>query len=357
MEKILIDGMTNNMGGLEKFIYTIYTLLKAEYQVDFITADKNIPFEQEFKENGSVVYKITPRAESIIKFKRDIKNVLKDGKYDVLWFNKTTLSTIDSIRIAKKYGVKKIICHSHASKNMGGQFTLFMHMFNRSRINAYVNCKLACSTEAAKWFYGTQIRDVKIINNAVDVDKYLPDRKRIKYEKEKLHLDGKLVLGHVGRFSAEKNHVLLIDIFCELCKMIPSHLVLCGTGPLFDEIQKYAEKKGIEDKISFLGVRSDIPEILQAIDIVVFPSIHEGLPFVLVEAQAAGIPCIVSEEVSREAKLTDIMEFVNLNAGIDAWISAILKYKDYKKVSKKEELLKKGFTLENTKEEINKILG
>lgn len=356
MRNILIEGMTSNMGGIEKFIYTIYNNLKDEYHIDFITVDENIPFEAEFKENGSEIYRITPRHISIKQYKSDMKNVFNKKKYDVLWSNKTTLSAIDSMVIAKKNGVKKIVCHSHASKNMGSRFTYIMHSLNKKRINAHIDYKVACSTEAAEWFYGKDTDKITIIQNAVDVKKYAPSLAIKERKRKELNIKEEFVLGHIGRFSVEKNHKFLIDIFEQVYKQTDARLLLCGDGALMPEIKEYVEGKNLEEKISFLGIRNDIAEILQVMDVLVFPSLYEGLPFALVEAQAAGVPCVVSDTVSVESKLTDILEFVELKNGPMMWTEKILQYQDYIKVSKEEQLTEKGFSLDSMMQDIKKIL-
>ena len=356
MKKILIDGMTESMGGLEKFVYTLYGILKNNYQVDFITVDKEIPFKEEFMQNGCKIYKITPRHESVSRYKKDIENVFKKNEYDVFWFNKTTLSSVYSLKCAKKYKVRKVICHSHASQNLGSGATLIMHMINRKRALKFVDHKIACSDEAAEWFYGNKKDDAYIFANGVDIEKYLPSEAVRKKKCEELGLRDTFTIGHIGRFSEVKNHKFLISVFVELCKNIDAQLVLCGDGPLMDEVHRQVCEEGIEDRVTFTGVRNDIPDILQTMDVVVFPSLHEGLPFALVEAQAAGVPCVVSDTVSSEAGLTDIVNFVSLDAPIDEWVKTICKYKDYVKVSKKKQLAEQGFDLEEMRKKVFEII-
>lgn len=356
MKRILIDGMCNKEGGVEHFIYQLYLILKKDWQVDFITIDDKIPFESEFLENGSTIYKITPRYVSVRKYIEDIECVFKKTKYDVLWFNKMSLSSIACIISAKHNKVGKIICHSHASNNMGGKFTYIMHKLNSFRINKYVDTKLACSSEAAHWFFGNNINDVDIFPNSIDIKKYVPSVEIRNEVRKELNICDKFVLCHIGRFSKEKNHTFLIDVFSELCKKIDAHLLLCGEGDLFPCIKEKVEKSGIESKVSFLGMRRDIPNILQSVDVLLLPSLHEGLPITLVEAQAAGVPCIVSDTVSREAALTELVQFVSLKAPEEVWINEILKYKEYTKVSHEKQLEEKGFGLKKMNEKVEKLL-
>ena len=356
MKKVLIEGMTDNLGGVETFVHTLYLILKDECQVDFITVDNHIPFQEEFVSNGSKIHHITPRYKSVKQFKADIDKVFKENNYDVFWFNKTTLSSICSIKTAKKYNVSKIICHSHQSKNMGTFFTLCMHKFNSMIVPKYIDYKVACSEVAANWFFGKDISDVKIFPNAVNISKYEPQKEKQEEMKKKLGLEGQFVIGHVGRFAREKNHKLLINIFENFLKKEQAHLILCGEGEFMEDTKNLVKEKHLEDKVSFLGMRKDIPDIFQAMDVMVFPSLFEGLPFVLVEAQASGVPCIVSDTVSPEAKLTNIIEYVKLDADLDTWTEKILEYKDYTKVSKRDQLQEKGFSLETFAEEVEKMI-
>ena len=197
---------------------------------------------------------------------------------------------------------------------------------------------------------------MKYFANAVDISKYEPKTDVRNRMRKTFSVDHKFVVGHVARFAHEKNHTFLVDIFEEISKRIDAHLLLCGTGPLLDEIKEKVQEKGLSERVSFLGMRNDIPEILQAMDVFVMPSLFEGLPFSLVEAQAAGLPCIVADTVSEESKLTDILEFMSLDAEVSLWADAILKYKDYEKISKRNQLEAKGFSLEAFKRQIDEII-
>ena len=250
MKKILIDGMSSNMGGVEKFVCTIYEALKDEWQVDFITVDESIPYQEEFLRNGSQIHKITPRYVSVSKYKNDIKEVFKNNQYDVFWFKKTTLSSIDCIKEAKNSGIKNVICHSHQSKNMGTLFTLLMHNMNKRNVGKYIDYRVACSKEAAEWFFGSKTEDVVIFPNAVNIGKYEPNETLRTEKRKELGIEGKFVIGNVARFAKEKNHKFLIDIFAELCKKEDAVLVSCGEGPLWEETKNYAKEKKIDDKDS-----------------------------------------------------------------------------------------------------------
>ena len=240
---------------------------------------------------------------------------------------------------------------------MGTLFTLLMHNMNKRNVGKYIDYRVACSKEAAEWFFGSKAQEAVIFPNAVNIGKYEPNETLRDEKRKELGIEGKFVIGNIARFAKEKNHKFLMDIFAELCKKEDAVLVSCGEGPLWEETKNYAKEKKIDDKILFLGMRKDIPEILQAIDVVVFPSLFEGLPFSLVEAQAGGIPCLISDTIGKETKLTDLVQFFSLDAGAEAWADEILKYKDYKKVTKRNQLEEKGFSSEIIEEKIKEMVN
>lgn len=356
MKKILIEGMSGNLGGIETFVHLIYTVLKEDYQVDFITVDDHIPYEEEFLSRGCKIHRITPRYKSVRKFCSDIDDVFSQGGYDAFWFNKTTLSSIHSIQSAKKHGVRKIIVESHQSKNMGSFMTLVMHTVNRMRVGRLADVKAACSKEAADWFFRKNDPEVVVFPNAVDTSVYEPDAEKQRQAKKMLGLENQFVIGSIARFAPEKNHVFLMEVFAEVLKKCDAHLVLCGAGQLEDSIRQIVKEKNLEDKVSFLGMRNDMPAIYQALDVVVMPSLFEGLPFTLVEAQASGIPCVVSSTVSPEANLTDLMTYLSLEQDASVWADKIISLRGYQKISKKDQLEQKGFTVEAFSRMVREIL-
>ena len=355
MKKILVEGMSHNLGGMESFIHLLFYVMHSSWQMDFLIYDETIPFQKEFQDAGCKIHWITSRSKGIKKSQKEIDSVFDNENYDVFWFNKTTLSNIYSLKSARKHGVKKVVCHGHTSKNMGSPFTACMHFINRTITSKYVDYKVACSKEAAKYFFGNS-NDSIIINNAVDLKRYEPNPEKIIKMKKKLDLEDTFVIGHIGRFSPEKNHTFLIDVFEEIYKSEGSHLLLCGNGDLMKDVKNKVELKKMEKNVSFLGLRNDIPDLLQAMDVLVMPSLFEGLPFSLVEAQAAGVPCIVSNTVSKDSKLTDIIQFLSLDSSSKEWADCILKYRNYKKVSKSNQLIDKGFSLDSFIDQIKNIV-
>ncbi len=198
---------------------------------------------------------------------------------------------------------------------------------------------LACSEKAAKWLFGTEFQGYTILKNGIDLEKYRYDGNiRIKYRK-KLGVDNKFVIGHAGRFARPKNHVFLIDIFKEIINYNASCILLmAGDGELFEDIKCKAKKYGLENKCMFLGIRDDIPELLQAMDIFVLPSLFEGFPISLIEAQTCGLPCVISGEISEEVCLLDEVKRIPLEKDAKYWAKEILKYRNYEVNRKSHDL-------------------
>lgn len=217
--------------------------------------------------------------------------------------------------IAKRYG-KIVIAHSH-SMNSGTGIIGFVKKTMQYPIRYIADYKWACSYDAGKYLFGKrQIKrsNFKVVKNAIDLSLFTYNVSIRDKMRNELGIRGKIVVGHVGRFIEEKNHVFLLDVFEEFLQLgIEAELVLVGVGPLMQEIKKKTKEKGIDKSVIFLGERSDVGEIMQAFDVFVFPSIHEGLGNVAIEAQASGLPVLASENVPMEAKITDIMSFLSID--------------------------------------------
>ncbi|WP_245855962.1 glycosyltransferase family 1 protein [Paenibacillus rigui] len=230
------------------------------------------------------------------------------------------------LRAAKRAGVPCRIAHSHLS-DLGLDLKLPFRLYARMAMKDNPNQFFACSSHAGQWLFGKELtaaKRVTVLNNAVHVDsfKYDPEvRRRIRDEWQ---AGSRLVLGHVGRFNKQKNHTFLLDVFRAVHERRPdSLLVLAGEGVLRKDMEKKATQLGLSDSIRFLGVREDIPELMQGMDLFLFPSLFEGLPVVLVEAQAAGLNCIVSDAITKESDVTGRVQFISLKEPADVWAARI----------------------------------
>lgn len=342
--KILFEGMTTNPGGLETFIMTlIRNMDRSNVQFEFLNYDERIAYEDELHQIGCRLHTLTPRRKNYFAYKKELDQLFRRGQYDVFWSHKLTLSSIEPFQAAKKYGVPKIICHSHIAKNIGTTFTYVMHILHRQQIGRYVTDRFACSDLAAAWFFGKS-ENVSFVRNAVDTKIYKYNPEICSQVRENLGLTNQRIIGHVGRFAPEKNHMFLLEAFCQLHKKEPDTiLLLCGDGPAVAAVKAQAVRLRISDSVRFLGIRKDIPQILQAFDVFVMPSLFEGLPFVLVEAQAAGVPCLVSDTVSKQARLTDRLIFKSLSDSAQSWAEKISSLCGMEKKDMTAEIEEAGF--------------
>ena len=224
------------------------------------------------------------------------------------------------LKAAKKHGVPVRIAHSHSSRQDRDLKYPLKLLFKRS-IPGQATQLFACGKEAGKWMFGTD--DFRVLNNAIDAERYRFDPEVRQEVRRELGIPADApVAGHVGRFMAPKNHGFLLRIFAEL----PDHarLLLVGDGELLAENERLAEELGVRDRVIFAGLRSDVDRMLQAMDVFVFPSLYEGLPLSVIEAQAAGLPCLISDKVPIECKKTDLVTQIPLDASPAEWAEAVL---------------------------------
>ncbi|ALS37355.1 glycosyltransferase involved in cell wall biosynthesis [Enterococcus rotai] len=328
--RVLIFGMSNLLGGVETYMFNYYNHLDlSKIQVDFVTMYPTMYFEKEVEAKGAKVYHVTEVKKNPQKFISEVKTILSDEQYDIVHVNMLSAANILPVTIAKKMGVKKIFVHSHNANTPNGLLRKAMHQWNKRKIVRLATDYLACSKKAGTWLFGEELADqIIIIPNGVEIEQYKFDAQiRTEVRKELGLAEDQLVIGHVGAFREQKNHDFLIDIFATLHKKNPDAvLVLVGQGELQAKIQSKVTQLHLENNIKFLGVRQDSNRIYQAMDIFVLPSLFEGLPVVGVEAQAAGLPLIISDQVTRELAITENCQFLPIDDP-EKWAEAILATK------------------------------
>ncbi|MCU7740172.1 glycosyltransferase family 1 protein [Priestia megaterium] len=321
-----------NRGGIETFLMNIYRNIdRNKVQFDFaVHTQKKCAYDDEILDLGGRIFRITPRGKNISRHNEDWNKLFKDHpEIQIVHQHVASLTYINGLKFAKKNKVKSRIIHAHNTQSEG-KLHYLMHLINGKRIHKYVTDYFSCSLMASDWLYGrTKLdsRNAKIVNNAIDVKKFLFDNDKRRKAREELCLEGDFVIGHVGRLANQKNHLFLIDIFEKVSHRLGNaKLILVGQGPLKQSIADYINKKGLNDKVKFLGNRPDVNDIMQAMDVFVFPSFHEGLGIVLIEAQASGLKCFASKEgVPSEAKITDSLRFISLESPADIWADNIVE--------------------------------
>ena len=323
-------------GGVEAVILNYFrNINKSKFVFDFVidsdSTDNN--FINEIQELGGTIIKCPPY-QKLHKYNKFLYKLFKEKNYDIVHSNINTLSVFP-LRMAEQAGIKIRIAHSHSTSNPKEWKKNLLKNILRPFSKKYANVYFSCSELVGRLLFGNKTFDegkVTIINNAIDVEKFVYNediRKKVRNDlKEKCKLeidDDTLVVGHIGRFVKQKNHDFLIDIFNEVHKRKEnSVLVLVGQGPLQKEIEEKVKILGLQDCVLFLGQRNDANELYQAMDVFVLPSLYEGLPVVGVEAQASGLLCELSNAMTKETKILDTTNFIDLSLSAEEWAEKIL---------------------------------
>lgn len=292
----------------------------------------------------------------IIRTKKNIKgfkNKIKELNPDILHINSCNASGLKLAHIAKKCGIKHVIVHSHNTLIEADKLKLKLlaHKIWQRKYLSAPDAYFGCSTESLAFMFNT--KKGYLLKNGVDLSKF-------KFEEEyRNEIRGKFnlrpddyVIGHVGRFCNQKNHKFLIDIFNNYLKTNNGYLMLVGEGELREEIEEYANSLGIKNHIIFAGTTSEVYKYYSAFDLFVLPSLHEGLPVVAIEAQATGLPVIMADTITQEAKITTNVSYLPLS-DMDLWVSRINQYKNIERKDTKEEITASGFDI---KDSANKLI-
>lgn len=346
----IVDSM--NVGGAETFLMKIFrTLDKNKYIMDFIVSDDGF-YDSEIKECSGKVYKIPMRTKNLIKAMLDIKKIVKDNNYKiVLKLSSTPIATLDLL--AAKFGGAKLLavrsCNAYAEENI---FYKILNTLLKPLFYKIVDIKIAPSELAGEFTFGKKAmknNEVILLNNAIDLEIFKYD---INFKQELMRefgIEGKTIYGHIGRFSKQKNHKFLIEIFENIyAKDRESVLLLVGEGELKEKIFEEVKRKKLEKNVIFAGIRTDIPKVLSLIDIFIFPSFYEGMPNTVIEAQAVGVNCIISDTITKRANITGLVRYLPLNLGAENWALECLKTEKNHKETE-EAFIKAGYNIDYIK--------
>lgn len=346
---LFIHGGTLQKAGTETYMMSVFRNIDPlKYTIDFVVfGEKPGAYDQEVLDKNSIIFRIPTSISKIGKLKA-IKNQIKEQNYDIVHAHMNALNA-PILKIFKKLGIPILISHSHGSKHfVQNNFLILIKESMKKKISKITPYLLACSKAAGDFLYGDA--PYTIINNGVDTLSYDFNKDiRLNIRRE-LKLTDEVVYGHVGRFNFQKNHKFLIDVFANILKkQANSHLILIGEGELHDDIINQIDTLGIKNNVTLLGVRDDIPNILQALDCFIMPSVFEGLPFALVEAQASGLQCFAADTIDSQSKILDTFHFLPLSCP-ESWSNYILENLDINRHSTHTILAEKGFDVfENVK--------
>lgn len=338
-------------GGAENMIMSVYRNIDREkFQFDFVVhLNREGDFDKEVKALGGKIYHAPKyNGKNHFEYKKWWKVFLKNHpEYKILHSHVRSTAAIYT-KIAKQCGLKTIV-HSHNTLSGKGISAKVKDLLQKN-ITKNADLCLACSDLAGEWLFKNH--KYELYANTIDAKKFLFNPEVRSRCRQWLGVDeGTMVVGHVGRYHVQKNHKFLIDIYAKILeKNKNSALVMVGEkigseGIERSELSSYAKEKGVFNNCIFAGNVSNVNECLQAFDVFVFPSLHEGLPVTLIEAQAAGLPCVISNRVSNEAAITNLVEFLPLENEAELWASAAIKKSESKRKNMYEEIYNAGYDI------------
>ena len=315
-------------GGVEAVVMNYYRHIdRSKVQIDFIVDEDStyIPHE-EIKSLGGRIY-IVPPYQKLYKYIPTLIKLFKENQYKIVHSHINTLSVFP-LYAAKKAGVPVRIAHNHSTAASGEWKKNILKYTLRPFAKVYATHYAACSRYAGEWLFGKKSMErgeVTIFNNAIDLDKFKYDENVRNEVRKELGLEGKFVIGHVGRFCYAKNHEFLIDVFEKVHTKTPEAvLMLVGDGPDKEKIEEKVKRLYLSDHVLFLGNRNDASRLYQAMDIFVLPSRIEGFPVVGVEAQTNGLPCLFSDKITKEIKITEVTSFLSIGMLPSDWAQRCL---------------------------------
>jgi len=346
-------GMSDDKGGVEAYIKNLCGCLKADkYEVihrlpEMVIDGKKwlCPFTR----------------HNYLKYWWFWHRFYRENKFDVVYLNACDVVSIDDLRFAKAAGVPVRIIHSHGSEHqmlfsgVMGVIHRITEWCNKKFLDKYATHLFACSDVAGEWMFDG--RPYTLIKNGVKLSKYRYDVCIRQAIRTKYMLGGGKIIGLVGRLEDPKNPFFSLNVLEQVFKLDGhAKAVFIGDGSHRQELERLVQQKGLQEKVIFAGAVDNVHEWLSAIDCVLMPSLFEGLPFALVEAQAAGLHCVASTGVSTEANITGLVEFVDLKAPLQVWAEKVLWACQQPRVDVTQQLIAAGYSIEDTAKQVTGII-
>lgn len=340
-----------NRGGAENALMNYYRCIdRDKVQFDFLLTDpEKCDFEDEIKSLGGKVYRVPLLTiKHPMRYISSVRRFFKEHPEYLIAHSHTSSKSVVPLAIAKFSHIPVRIAHSHNSMSETGVNGLIRNAL-KPLLKVTANEFFSCGRQAAVWLYGRKMGEsgkVRIIPNVIHADRFRYNADTREAMRKKLGIGtGAFVIGHVARFCEEKNHIFSIEILNEALKRNPdSYLLLVGDGPEHDSIKAYADKLGVSGNVRMTGVVSNVYDYEQAMDAFILPSFYEGLPLSIVEAQVSGLPCFTTKgTVSTECSVTDLVEYLPLEAGAKVWADEIFKAAANERTDRFEEIRAAGY--------------
>ena len=366
--RVLQVFTTMGRGGAESMIMNYYRNIdRTKVQFDFLVhRQERAAFDDEIEQMGGVIYRM-PAINPINpkKYYKTLRTFFKThNTYRIVHSHLNTFSTFP-LKIAEEFKIPTRIAHAHIAMdpitlkntlksipNTIEALKKVVKLYVKRTIHKHTTHSFACGKKAGNWLYGKKA-EFHIMNNAISAHNFAYDIDKETELKEEFKIQDKIVLGHIGRFTHQKNHSFLIDVLADVLVSNKNYvLVLIGDGPLMQNSIEQAKKLHIFEQILFLGLKTNISELIQMIDVFVFPSLYEGLPVTLVEAQAAGLKILASNNITEEVKLTEDIQFLPITEGTAPWVNALLELGSITKNKNYDKIVAGNYDIINNSNEI-----
>lgn len=345
-------------GGIGRLLVDYCSRLKQDFEFEFLISyyDHGY-FESILRSEGFIIHHTQlgmPKEQK----EQLLENIFSKNQYDIVHLH--GLCDYVLLRIAKKHGVRIRIVHSHNAldtlSDKTKPYRMVRGLYNKFRNKLLITDKWACGSLAAYSMWGKgaiESNDVYIMKNAIDVSLFAYSEEKRKSIRQILNIENKFVVGNVGRLTEQKNHRFLLNVFAELKKIKDNAILLIiGEGELQSELERIAIKLNIQDSVIFMGNRSDVSELLNVMDVFVLPSIFEGLPVVMIEAQANGLKCIISDTVTKECSFFEENVYLSLSDNYKSWAKQLAIPKDMNRSLGVKVIKNNGFEINSAAKEL-----
>ncbi|PPA69241.1 glycosyltransferase family 1 protein [Jeotgalibacillus proteolyticus] len=350
--RVLHAVVNMNRGGAETLIMNLYRNIdRSKVQFDFLTSFEGV-FDEEITSMGGRIYRIPYVTKAgHLQYLKSLEEFFKQHPYKIVHSHMDKMSGF-VLRAAARAGVPSRIAHSHNTSSEGGPIIKAYKWMAGKNIPKYATQFYACSSKAAEWLFTKRSAQSLILKNGVECDRFTFSPKIREQMRKSLNLaESSFVIGHIGRFNHQKNHNFLLKVFSEFSRIHPeAHLLLAGGGALQGQIEKRIKELELTEKVHLLGIREDIPSLLQAFDAFAFPSLHEGLPVTLIEAQCSGVPCLISEAITDEVDLGCGLIEKRVITDSKSWVEALSAVKQNKRTRRTDlmKIYEKGYDIRQT---------
>lgn len=348
-----------NYGGVEAVVMNYFrNINKENVQFDFIVdEDSVLPQKEEILKLGGNIYEV-PKYQKMPSYLKAVYKIFKQGNYTIVHAHMNTLSVFP-LAMAKLAKVPIRIAHSHSTDGKGEIGRNIIKGILKFFSKLFATHYFACSAYSGEWLFGRKAMKqgkITVINNAIATEKFRFSSEIREEKRKELGIENSFVIGHIGRFMPQKNHTFLLEIFAEIYqKRKDAILLLVGDGKLEEETKQKAKQLGIEKACKFLGNRTDVYKLYQAMDVFILPSLYEGLPVVGIEAQTSGLKTILSSTTTKETRILESTVFLNLEDGKEKWAEAALKEENLKRQEAADIVKEKGYEIAVEANKLEKI--